>query len=324
MKKVLLGRYYHDSKLQGENSSSIDQLSNAVDQMGNFDLEGSFEGGTATKEKDEINFGGYLVFKYGYNKKGDFRDGKNFAKKWFEIESEGNHVLYDSPMCSLSYTKNFLSERLADDLKIFFETGKSIFWEIEGDRRRVSYWGDVDYAYGHHIKFVKHRSGSALNGNIWHPILLVLLRYVNNETNYRYNSLLVNEYKNGKQGLNHHKDDESTLDKNTPVLTISLGAVRNLNFVGTRGEMKGLNYHLNMAHNSAVFMLDNTNKHFKHGILHSDTAHSRYSITFRKNLLGNLPYKVTPADFCETRGASKRKVAVYFSDGKTNLDKLRN
>lgn len=120
MKKVLLRRYYHSRKFQSESSSSMDQLSNAFDQMGNFDLEESFEGGAAAKENDVINFGEHLVFKYDYNKKCDFLEEKGFAKKWFEIKNEGNHVLCENPICSLSYTKNFLSERLAEDLKRFF------------------------------------------------------------------------------------------------------------------------------------------------------------------------------------------------------------
>ena len=277
---------------------------------------------------DEINLKLQRIFKYDYEKKYNFVDIDGYNWKRFEVVHEGNHQLWDKPMCSISFTKDFLSTKLADDLKKFFKDEKNvnnISWEPEGDGKRVSYWGDVDYVYGHHKKYIKHKSNSAKNRNVWHPILLTLLKYVNKETGYEYNSILSNDYVDGSVGLTHHKDDEKTLDKNSPVLTISLGAVRNLNFMGVSGGAQKLTYDINMPHNSAVFMLDNTNQHFKHGIVHSNTKYRRFSITLRKNEKGTLPYQKNYKDtlnYDEAKNISKRKVSVYYSDGTTNLKKI--
>ena len=105
-----------------------------------------------------------------------------------------------------------------------------------------------------------------------------------------------------------------------------MGSVRTLNFRGSEHDdyedIETLLYDFNLESNSGLFMLDSTNDLFCHGIIKSKTCTKpRYSLTFRKNLLGTLPY---PENMEEYKNVINHKPLVYYHDGSTNVEIIKD
>ena len=58
------------------------------------------------------------------------------------------------------------------------------------------------------------------------PILQQILIDVKNATNIHFNFVLINRYKDGKDKMGEHKDDEKELDPDVPIASLSLGQER--------------------------------------------------------------------------------------------------
>ncbi|XP_063145704.1 alpha-ketoglutarate-dependent dioxygenase alkB homolog 3 [Candoia aspera] len=60
----------------------------------------------------------------------------------------------------------------------------------------------------------------------WHPLLAMLKDLVEDFTKNTFNSLLCNLYRNEKDSVDWHSDDEPTLGKNPIIASLSFGATR--------------------------------------------------------------------------------------------------
>nr|CAI5837814.1 unnamed protein product [Callosobruchus analis] len=107
-------------------------------------------------------------------------------------------------------------------------------------------------------------------------------------TGHRYNFVLINRYRSGKDHIGEHRDAEKDLDKNTPIASISLGQQRN--FVLKHGQSRGKNKTKNVSpvklvleHGSILLMNPPTNDVWYHSLPPSKTAPGvRINLTFRK------------------------------------------
>ncbi|MCC8424002.1 alpha-ketoglutarate-dependent dioxygenase AlkB [Mucilaginibacter sp. UR6-11] len=97
-----------------------------------------------------------------------------------------------------------------DEAKIF---GRHII-----TKRKVAWYGDDGYSYTY-----SNTTKQALG---WTKELLELKALVEQLTNQKYNSCLLNLYHNGDEGMAWHSDDEKSLGKNTSIASLSFGAER--------------------------------------------------------------------------------------------------
>jgi alkylated DNA repair dioxygenase AlkB len=74
----------------------------------------------------------------------------------------------------------------------------------------------VEYAY----------SGLKLTARPWHPELLKLRASLQHQTGHSFNSVLANAYRNGKDSMGWHADDEKELGPQPVIAALSLGAGR--------------------------------------------------------------------------------------------------
>lgn len=60
----------------------------------------------------------------------------------------------------------------------------------------------------------------------WSPLLKEIREQVEAVAGCKFNSLLLNQYRNGRDKIDWHADDEQQLDRHAPIASLSLGASR--------------------------------------------------------------------------------------------------
>ena len=122
-------------------------------------------------------------------------------------------------------------------------------------------------------------SGKVLERNNWHPTLLEIKSNVESITSQKYNSVLANYYRNGSDSMGWHSDDESMLDRDSAIASISLGQERPLHF---KHKNKDISFAVKQTHGSLIVMDGETQKYWKHCIKKSKKIMKpRLNLTFR-------------------------------------------
>ena len=94
----------------------------------------------------------------------------------------------------------------------------SLFGRLHLEPRRSFFQADegCDYRY----------AGRTLRGQGWHPDLAQLRSEIETELGTPFNSVLVNAYRNGRDYMGYHQDNEPELGPHPHVASLSLGASR--------------------------------------------------------------------------------------------------
>ena len=105
-------------------------------------------------------------------------------------------------------------------------------------KRKVAWYGDSDYLYTY--------SNTTKQAFVWTKELLDLREIVEKLTETKFNSCLLNLYHNGNEGIGWHSDDEKSLEKNSTIASLSLGAERKFSFKLSKLQQL-FHLYLNMA-----------------------------------------------------------------------------
>jgi Alkylated DNA repair protein len=147
---------------------------------------------------------------------------------------------------------------------------------IFGVRRRVprlvAWHGDPGASYVY--------SGTPHEPQAWTPALLEIRDVVETLTGQRYNSVLLNLYRNGDDGMGWHADDEPALGRNPAIASVSLGATRRFRLRHRRRRDAAMA--LDLEHGSLLLMAGPTQHHYVHAV--PKTARNvgeRINLTFR-------------------------------------------
>ena len=122
-------------------------------------------------------------------------------------------------------------------------------------------------------------SGKKLKRNNWHPTLFEIKRSIEFITSQKYNSVLANYYRDGSDSMGWHSDDESMLDKDSAIASVSLGQERPLHF---KHKNQDISFAIDQSHGSVIVMDGDTQKYWKHCIKKSKKLMKpRLNLTFR-------------------------------------------
>jgi len=115
----------------------------------------------------------------------------------------------------------------------------------------------------------------------WTPLLSGLRRRVEQASGARFNSVLLNYYRNERDSMGLHADDEPELGPTPVIASLSLGAERRLVFRHRwRREIANLN--LPLPDGSLLVMAGSTQRHWQHGIRKQvRPCGPRVNLTFR-------------------------------------------
>lgn len=138
-------------------------------------------------------------------------------------------------------------------------------------KRKVAWYGNSDYLYTY--------SNATKQALTWTKELLELKRIVEQITEARFNSCLLNLYHNGNEGLGWHSDDERSIGKNTPIASLSFGAERKFSFKHKQTKQM---VSLVLEHGSLLVMKDATQMNWLHSLPKSNKIiQARINLTFR-------------------------------------------
>lgn len=144
--------------------------------------------------------------------------------------------------------------------------GKTIYTD-----RKVAWYGDSNFKYRY--------SGTTKTALVWTKELLELKSLVEEKTDHRFNSCLLNLYLSGEEGMAWHSDDEKSLGKNTTIASLSLGAERAFAFKHKESKET---VSLLLNHGSLLVMKDETQTHWWHRLPPTKLVkRARINLTFR-------------------------------------------
>jgi alkylated DNA repair dioxygenase AlkB len=147
---------------------------------------------------------------------------------------------------------------------------------------RLSAWyGDLAYSY----------SGIRLEPSPWTPTLRHIRKRVEALTRLRFNSVLLNYYRDEIDGMGMHSDDEPELGPRPAIASISLGEERDL--ILRHRQRKDLGtVKLPLPSGSLLLMQGDTQRYWRHGINKlRRRCGPRVNLTFRK-IIDGTPLEV--------------------------------
>jgi alkylated DNA repair dioxygenase AlkB len=139
--------------------------------------------------------------------------------------------------------------------------------------RLTAWYGDAgaDYAY----------SGLCLSPSAWTPLLLDIRARVARAAGATFNSVLLNYYRDHRDSIGLHSDNEPELGRQPVIASLSLGEERT--FVLQHKTSATAPVALKLASGSLLLMRGDTQHYWKHGIRkESRPCAARVNLTFRK------------------------------------------
>ncbi len=159
------------------------------------------------------------------------------------------------------------------ELESFYLKQESIklFGKTIKQPRLSSLFGDPGISYTY--------SQQRFNALPWNPFLLDLRNRMNDLTGIRYNSALVNLYRNGQDSMGLHSDDERELGSNPVITSISYGAKRKIIF---RRKSDGQKEVIELEQGDVLIMKGTLQHEWKHEVPKEKNVTSpRLNVTFR-------------------------------------------
>ncbi|MET1162035.1 MAG: alpha-ketoglutarate-dependent dioxygenase AlkB [Pseudoxanthomonas sp.] len=184
------------------------------------------------------------------------------------------------PGAELRFAPNWLESGQADAL--FIALRDSIEWEThrirlfgrEVDSPRLSSWiGDEDAAYTY--------SGTRFQPRSWPRALADLRGRLESELAGGFNSVLANRYRDGRDCMGWHSDNEAALGPLPLIASLSLGATRR--FALKQRDEPFRNLTLELAHGSLLVMGGQTQRNYRHALPRTARpVGERINLTFRR------------------------------------------
>lgn len=173
---------------------------------------------------------------------------------------------YGSPQ-----SEDFLNRLLAETC---WKQEAITLWGKQHLQPRLSAWyGDADTMYAY--------SGVVLNPHPWTDTLLQIRRDIEEATGHRFNSVLLNLYRDENDSVGWHSDAEPELGSMPVIASLSLGETRTFRFRHkSRKELKPIS--LELTDGSLLLMAGPTQRFWQHTLVKERRpCGPRINLTFR-------------------------------------------
>ncbi len=137
--------------------------------------------------------------------------------------------------------------------------------------RLTAWYGDCDNPYTF--------SGITLTPNLWTKELLEIKNEIEPKSNVKFNSVLLNLYRNGADSISWHTDAEKELGKNPVIASVNFGATRKfqLRHIQTKEKIE-----IELKHGSLLIMQGELQHYWQHQVPKTKrNIGERINLTFR-------------------------------------------
>lgn len=169
---------------------------------------------------------------------------------------------------------------ISESKKYFDELIHNISWKQEsmimyGKKipfpRLTSWYGDTDKPYSF--------SGIKLNPNNWTSTLLEIKEKISIHTEAKFNSVLLNRYRNGNDSISWHTDAEKELGNNPIIASVNFGATRKFQL---RHIQSGEKKEIELQNGSLLIMQGSLQHYWQHQVPKTaKKINERINLTFR-------------------------------------------
>lgn len=183
------------------------------------------------------------------------------------------------PDADVTMYRNFYNQDDSD--RIFSELCNSIDWRQDTTTlfgkqiklpRLTAWYGEPGKSYCY--------SKIKMEPLLWTPTLIEIKSQVEALANTKFNCVLLNLYRHGKDSVAWHSDDEVELGNNPVIASVSFGATRNFAF--RHKYNKELKYKIELTHGSFLLMKGVTQHFWQHQIPKTNRlVKARINLTFR-------------------------------------------
>ena len=147
-----------------------------------------------------------------------------------------------------------------------------IFGKLVMQPRLTAWYGDPEASYSY--------SGINLHPEDWNATLKEIKNKIELHTGKKFNSALLNLYRNQVDSMGFHRDNEKELGLNPTIASVSFGEEREFQFKHIK--KKELKKSLVLTHGSLLLMTGSTQHHWQHALpKRAKEMGARINITFR-------------------------------------------
>jgi alkylated DNA repair dioxygenase AlkB len=157
----------------------------------------------------------------------------------------------------------------------------TLFGRAAVEPRLTAWFGDGDYTY----------SGRTMTASPWPPSLSALRARVELAAEAPMNAALLNLYRDGRDSMGLHSDDEPELGAEPVIASVSLGATRRFILEPRRKADRDAGTHeVALHHGSLLVMAGPCQRHYRHRVPKEPACVAeRINLTFRRVLTPRLP-----------------------------------
>ncbi len=211
------------------------------------------------------------------------RPGSHICMKQAELFRESQILKIgpsEMPNGDLFLIREFFDLSQSDD---YFQTILArVQWRQDAIKhgRKVTQLPRLTAWYGNSGKNYSY-SGIRMKPLRWNAPLLEIKRAVEAEAGVKFNSVLLNLYRNERDSVAWHSDDEPELGKNPIIASVSFGATRRF-VLKHKNEKQLQKIELELSHGSLLLMRGPTQHYWVHAIPKSRVpVGQRLNLTFR-------------------------------------------
>jgi alkylated DNA repair dioxygenase AlkB len=165
--------------------------------------------------------------------------------------------------------------------KLFTELSSATKWQQDTIKmfgksiplpRLTAWYGDEGKSYTY--------SGIEQHPEPWTPILSRIKERVEKIAEVTFNSVLLNLYRDGKDSVSWHSDDEPELGQNPIIASVSFGSIRRFKFKHKHDQKQKAD--IDLTHGSFLLMKGETQHYWLHQIAKTTRdVTPRINLTFR-------------------------------------------
>ncbi len=187
---------------------------------------------------------------------------------------------FNLPNAELIYISDFFSKHEADSYFKIIETKTNwqhdditIFGKTHKQPRLTALFGESNQPYGY--------SNIVMYPKPFTPTLKTIKERIEATANHKFNTVLINLYRDGNDSNGWHADNEKELGINPVIGSVSLGEARPFHF--KHRTLKDQRHNLILEHGSLLIMKGEMQQHWLHQIAKTKKKiEPRINLTFRR------------------------------------------